>query len=49
MRLEREINRGNVWGRELNKGKYEMGFCGSNKSDVAGFGEGKKVSLSFSF
>ena len=46
---EREINRDNVWGRELNKGKHEMGFCGINKSEVVGFGEGKIVSLSFSF
>ena len=44
-----ELNRGNMWDRELNKAKYEMGFCGSNKSDVVGFGKGKKVSLSFSF
>ena len=41
-----ELNRGNMWDRELNKAKYEMRFCGSNKSDVVGFGKSKKVSLS---
>jgi hypothetical protein len=35
--------------RDLNKGKYELGFCGSSKSDVAGFGGAKKLSLSFEF
>jgi hypothetical protein len=35
--------------RERVKNETEVEFCGKRKSDVAGFGEGKKFSLSFSF
>ena len=35
--------------RELNRGKEKVEVCGSNKSDVAVFGEAEKFSLSFSF
>ena len=35
--------------RDRVKNETKVEFCGKRKSDVAGFGEDKKFSLSFSF
>ncbi len=35
--------------RELNRGKGEMEACESSKSDVVGFGEGKKILSTLAF
>ena len=35
--------------RELNRGKGEMEVCESSKSDLVGFGEGKKILSALAF